>query len=266
MNLSSLKKTVLASLSVAILAACQPRVTSQPVPPAVKDSPHPSAATTPGSRADQWWTNMHEAFNKRAKQAAAKGDIKVIFLGDSITQQWADAGAAVWNEFYGERQAVNFGIGGDRTQHVLWRLEHGNVDGLAKPEQGHAPRLVVLMIGTNNSGDDSAEDIAAGIHAIVGTLRERLPTTKVLLLAIFPRGEHANAARETVRRASEMARSAADGTMIRFLDIGSAFMEPDGTILPDVMPDFLHLSGVGYRRWALAMEPTIREMLGEPTK
>lgn len=209
---------------------------------------------------------MHDAFNSRAKQGAANGDIQLIFLGDSITQQWGGPGATVWKEFYGERQAVNFGIGGDRTQHVLWRLEHGNVDGLAKPAQGHAPKLVVLMIGTNNSGDDSAEDIAAGIRAVVGTLRAKLPSTKVLLLAIFPRGEHANPVRDKVMRASELAKSVADGKKVQFLDIGSVFTEPDGAIRPEVMPDFLHLSEEGYRRWANAIEPTIREMLGEPKK
>lgn len=204
---------------------------------------------------------MTNQFNDRAKQGAANGDIGLIFLGDSITQGWAQTG--VWQEFYGHRDAVNFGIGGDRTDHVLWRLQHGNVDGLDKPAKGTPPRLVVLMIGTNNHAVHSAEEIGAGIRAIVEELRLRLPTTKILLLAIFPRSQTPDATRDQLHRASELARTVADGTMVHYLDIAPAFVEADGSIRPEVMPDYLHLSEDGYRRWAMAIEPKVKELMGE---
>ena len=122
----------------------------------------------------------------------------------------------MWAKYYGKRNAVNLGIGGDRTQHVLWRLDHGNVDGIS-------PKLAVLMIGTNNSNgtDNTAEEIAAGIKAIVKKLRTKLPQTKVLILAVFPRGEKPNPQREKNAKASEIAAKLADDKMVFFLDIGA---------------------------------------------
>ena len=116
--------------------------------------------------------------NARVKQ----GNVDLIFIGDSITHGWEEAGKDVWQKFYGKRNAVNLGIGGDQTQHVLWRLDHGNIDGIS-------PKLAVIMIGTNNAGSgQQPEQIAEGIKAIVEQLRAKLPETKILLLAIFPRG------------------------------------------------------------------------------
>jgi beta-glucosidase len=209
---------------------------------------------------------MHEQFNARARQAAEQGDIDLIFLGDSITFQWSDPGRSVWDEFYANRHAVNLGIGGDRTQHILWRIQNGNLDGLATPAKGTPPKLVVLMIGTNNSADDSAQDIASGIRADVAMIREKLPATKVLLLAVFPRGERPNALRDRVATASELARPIADGTMVFYLDIRREFVEVDGTIRKEIMPDFIHLSTEGYRRWAVAIEPMVRQLMGESAK
>src|SRR5438552_1382128 len=122
----------------------------------------------------------HDKFNERVK----KGNVDLIFIGDSITEAWEGAGKQVWEKQYGRRNAVNLGIGGDRTQHVLWRLEHGNVEGIS-------PKAAVVMIGTNNSNgkDNTSEQIADGIKAVVAKVREKSPKTKVLLLAIFPRGE-----------------------------------------------------------------------------
>lgn len=249
-------------------AAVPPAASSTPPDPPAASAPAPAsenAAVLPVPRTDAAWIARHESFNARAVQGAKKGDIGIIFLGDSITHGWEGAGREVWERFYAPRRAVNFGISGDRTQHVLWRLQHGNLDGLAQPAEGEAPRLVVLMIGTNNSNgaDHTAEEIAAGIGAVVGEIRERLPRTKVLLLAIFPRGEKPSAQRDKNARASELASRLADGKMVHFLDIGAAFTETDGTISGEIMPDYLHLSPKGYQRWAEAMEPTIRELLGE---
>ncbi|MFN0058554.1 MAG: GDSL-type esterase/lipase family protein [Planctomycetota bacterium] len=237
------------------------------IPPATPARPTHSAVT-PVARADAEWQKRHESFNARALVGSERGDIGVLFIGDSITQGWGDAGKSVWERHYAPRRAVNFGIGGDRTQHVLWRLEHGNLAGLARPTAAgaRAPKLAVVMIGTNNSnGDDNtAEEIADGITAIVALLRAELPQTKVLLLAIFPRGEAPNPQREKNRLASARAAKIADGVHVHALDIGAHFLDKDAGILAkEIMPDALHLSTRGYEIWAAAMEPKLRELLAE---
>jgi beta-glucosidase len=196
----------------------------------------------------------HEAINERIKQ----GNVELIFIGDSITQGWEGAGKDVWAKYYAKRNAANLGIGGDRTQHVLWRLDHGNIDGIS-------PKLAVLMIGTNNSNgsDNTAEEIGAGITAIVNKLREKLPNTKVLILAVFPRGAKPDAQREKNAKASEIAAKGADDKMVYYLDIGPKFLGADGTLSKDIMPDFLHLTPKGYEIWAESIEPQVAQLLGE---
>jgi len=208
------------------------------------------ASTTPVPREDDWWTKRHEASVERAK----KGDVDLLFLGDSITQGWNDN--ETWREHYEPRKAANFGFSGDRTQHVLWRLQNGEIDGIN-------PRGIVLMIGTNNAGADSAADIAAGITQIVSLLRERLPESNILLLAVFPRGEQPNPTREKLDAVNAQIAKLDDGGKVHYLDIGSSFLEDDGTISKEVMPDFLHLSAEGYKRWAKAIEPAVQHLLGE---
>lgn len=207
-------------------------------------------AVTPVSQSQDWWQKRHAKINA----VAAKGDIDLIFLGDSITQGWNDN--AVWQKYYGSRKAANMGIGGDRTQHVLWRLENGNIEGLS-------PKLVVLMIGTNNSGTNTAEEISDGIKAIIAKLRSALPETKVLLLGIFPRGEQLIPQRSTNMTANQLARQVADGSSVHYLDIGEAFLNDDGTISKEIMPDFLHLTLAGYEIWAESIEDKVDELLGE---
>jgi beta-glucosidase len=194
---------------------------------------------------------MHEKFLDQAK----KGNIELLFLGDSITQGWNDN--TVWKRFYGPRHAANFGIGGDQTQHVLWRIEHDEIKGIR-------PRVVVLMIGTNNSGSDSAAEIAQGITAIVKELRNRLPETKVLLLGVFPRGAKTDEKRSKLEEVNRQIARLDDGSHVTYLDIGKAFLSPDGTLSREIMPDYLHLSARGYRIWAEAMEPTLWRLLDEP--
>ena len=131
------------------------------------------------------WMQRHETFNERVKQ----GNVDLMLIGDSITQGWEGAGKDVWEKYYAKRNAMNVGIGGDRTQHVLWRLDHGNIDGIR-------PSWPCMMIGTNNSNGKTTRPrkSRAGIKAIVKKLRDKLPETKILLLAIFPRGEKPDAA------------------------------------------------------------------------
>jgi lysophospholipase L1-like esterase len=184
------------------------------------------------------------------------GPCDVVFIGDSITQGWEGAGKHVWQKYYGGRKCLNFGVGGDRTQHVLWRLEHGQVDDLK-------PKAAVLMIGTNNSNkDDNTEaDILAGVQAIVKQLRERLPETKVLVLGIFPRGEHFSVQRGKILQVNQALAKLADGKMVHYIDFGSQLIEGDGSISKNIMPDHLHLSERGYEIWAEAIEGKLKEML-----
>jgi beta-glucosidase len=218
--------------------------------PAVKASAH--SAVTPVPRGEDWWRQRHDAMNARVKQ----GNVDLIFIGDSITQGWEGAGKDVWQQYYAKRNAVDLGISGDRTQHALWRLDHGNIDGIA-------PKLAVVMIGTNNAGDDSETEIADGITAIVQQLRAKLPQTKVLLLAVFPREEKPGTTRAKLVAVNQLASKCADGKMVHFLDIGKAFLERDDTLPKSVMPDALHPNAKGYEIWAKAIEPKIAELMGE---
>ena len=209
-------------------------------------------AVQPVPRDSKGWQDRHAKMNARVNE----GNVDLILIGDSITHGWEGRGKDVWAEYCAPRNAVNLGIGGDRTQHVLWRLEHGNIDGIS-------PKLAVLMIGTNNSGDNTPEEIADGIEAIVKKLRSKLPETKVLILAIFPRGPNADDPRRQVNiKANEIASKLADGEMILYQDIGKNFLEEDGTLTREIMPDLLHLSPEGYRIWAESIEPIVAKVVG----
>jgi lysophospholipase L1-like esterase len=214
-------------------------------------------ATEPKSRPDLgFWMKLHEGFLDRAKQ----GEIDLLFLGDSITQGWADN--EVWKRYYSPRRAANFGIGGDRTEHVLWRIENGEIEGIE-------PKVAVLMIGTNNIGANTPEEIAEGVRAIVDGLRKRLPKTRILLLGVFPRGADRNPDQSEAKldprpsQINDIIAKLDDGKTVRYLDISQSFLNENGLIPKSLMPDFLHLSPDGYRRWAEAMEPTLWEMTEE---
>lgn len=218
-----------------------------------------NTATSPVPRTNPTnWIARHEGF----VEVAEKGGIDVLFLGDSITDFWRNRGSNVWNRFYAPRHAANFGISGDRTQHVLWRMQHGELDGLK-------PKVVVLMIGTNNTGKEkdngpirnTTPEVIEGVTAVVKGLRAKLPESKILLLAIFPRGAKDAPQREQVKDVNAAIAKLADGKMVKFLDIGDKFLEPDGTLPKDVMPDLLHPNEKGYQIWADAMESTLTGML-----
>ncbi|MBL9076719.1 MAG: exo-alpha-sialidase [Planctomycetes bacterium] len=212
----------------------------------------------PVPRRDDWWQQRVAA----DLAAARAGGHRLVFVGDSITQGWQREGRAVWDAVWAPRAALNLGISADRTQHVLWRLDHGLLEALAA--DGQDVRAVVVMIGTNNSNgdDDSAPAIAAGIEAIVRRLRTGLPHAKVLLLAIFPRGERPSAQREKCARASALAAAAfASDPMVVCRDLGPRFVGADGAIDPAVMPDFLHLGAAAYRTWAEAITADVDALL-----
>lgn len=214
----------------------------------------PLSTVTPSERHDGWCQTRHKLIVERVQ----KGKVDMIFVGDSITQGWeAKATQEVWQKYYGKRNAANLGIGGDRTQHVLWRLENGEIEGIS-------PKLAVVMIGTNNSAQNSPEHIAAGVKAIVEKLRAKLPQTKVLVLGIFPRGaDDKDAKRQTNMKTNEIISKLADDKDVYYLDIGPKFLDKDGKLTKEVMPDLLHLSAKGYAIWAEAIEPTVAKLMGE---
>ncbi|MCB1104746.1 MAG: GDSL family lipase [Cephaloticoccus sp.] len=204
---------------------------------------------------------LHASFLARAQA----GPIGLLFLGDSITYGWRKA-PHIWEHYFGKYQPANFGIGGDRTQHVIWRIENGELDGIA-------PAVVVLMLGTNNTGTNTAAEIVAGNRRIVALIQEKLPDAKILLLGIFPRGprwarngnpdpwEEKMAIIRDVN--TELARWD-DGQRIRYLNLTRAFLGNDGDIPNIIMPDQLHPNAAGYQLWAEAMLPLLEEMMQEP--
>jgi len=216
-----------------------------------------NSAVQPVSKEGKW-LERHESLTAQAQQ----GGIDLLFLGDSITYGWQTEGQAVWQERYAPRHAANFGIGGDRTQHILWRIQNGELDGIK-------PKVVVLKIGTNNRGQEkdtgkvrnTTPEVIEGVTAVVKALRAKLPNSKILLLAIFPRGEKGEPSREQLLVINSALAKLDNGKRVKFLDIGSKFLEPDGTLSKAIMPDLIHLSKKGYQIWADAMEPTLAAML-----
>jgi len=205
-----------------------------------------------------WWLPRHQKKLEEKRQLVAAGTPpQLVFIGDSITEGWEKSGSAVWQRHYSQYHALDLGFGGDRTENVLWRLQHGEIDGIA-------PRVAVLMIGTNNTGHrgEDPQTTAAGIKRLVVEIRQRLPSTKVLLLAIFPRGEQpGDAQRRLNERVNAIISGLDDGRDVVFLDIGKAFLDLDGRLSRDVMPDLLHPGDKGYAIWQRAMDASLQQLL-----
>ncbi len=206
--------------------------------------------------AKDWWGKRHE---EKLKEKEAMKQVDLLMIGDSITHGWEGGGKKTWDKYYGHRHALNLGFSGDRTEHVLWRLQHGAV-------QGIAPKLAVIMIGTNNTGhrQDKPEHIARGIKAILDELAKQSPETKCLVLAIFPRGaDPSDPLRQINDATNHLIKEYADGKRVFFLDINEKLTESDGTLSTSIMPDLLHPNEKGYEIWAAAVEPEIAKLLGE---
>lgn len=218
---------------------------------AERDNP----AMVPVPQTAAWWTVRHEQVLARSSQGA----VDLLMIGDSITQGWDDEGRPVWNEYYERRSTMNLGFNTDRTEHVLWRLRHGEIEGLA-------PKVAVVMIGTNNTGasQDLPEDTAAGIQAILTTLRARLPGTKILLLGIFPCGASADDPFRRVNVAiNNRLHELADAHHVFYLDLSQHFLDHEGRLRQDLLPDLLHPNERGYRVWAEGMEAMLKQLLDE---
>jgi lysophospholipase L1-like esterase len=234
----------------------------QAVPPAAIVSPAPAPSAAP--RAGAWiaaprpwstakWLAEHDAFVARAR----RGGIDVLFLGDSISANFATRGKDAWmREIAPLGSVADFGISGDRTQFVLWRVRNGELDGTGA-------RVVVLMIGTNNLASATPENVARGVAAIVDTIRERLPGATIVLNALLPRGAPADPERTKTADVNARIAALADGTHVRWLDVGAAFVDADGTIPATLMPDKLHPSAAGYDVWATALRPVLLDALSK---
>lgn len=253
--------SLLATFSVFTFAQAQVPA-STPVAAASVTSALPDAMAPISKANSAAFFEQHEKFLQRGKS----GPIGVLFLGDSISAGWNRV-SHIWEHHFGKYQPANFGIGGDQTQHVIWRFENGERAGIS-------PKAVVLMIGTNKSGAHTGEQIAAGVPRIVELIRTKLPQTKVLLLAIFPRDARRSAdGRITDSAIAEAAKRVAandranailakldNGKTVRFLNINATFLGYDGRIPWTIMPDQLHLTPAGYQLWADAIDKPLAEL------
>jgi lysophospholipase L1-like esterase len=210
-----------------------------------------SAAQAVARKDNEQWTKRHQSLVDLSK----KGDSEVVFLGDSAIQGWEGAGREPWKKHFEPLKAANYGIGGDRTQNVLWRITKG------KELDGQKARLYVVVIGTNNVRDNSADDIAEGVTAIVKELNRQKPDAKVLLLGVFPRG---NTSSDMFRaKIKELNKTLAmlESKQVHVLDIGEKFLDKEGSLAEDISKDALHLTPKGYTIWAETIAPVVTEML-----
>lgn len=214
----------------------------------------PTDAVTP-------FRNQHEP--ERLEEVAGLArlkDVELVFLGDSITHFWSSRGKDVWEEFYGKRSALNLGVGWEETGNILWRIDAGHFDALT-------PKLIVLMIGTNNTehGKHTPRQIARGVAAVIDRLHAKAPEAKVLLLGIFPRGwEPDDPYRLNNEATNNILSGLADGEQVFYRDIGKIFLEPNGSLRRDLITDSIHLNSHGYRMWAEAIEEDVARLLDEP--
>jgi len=208
------------------------------------------------------WPKRHEA----AVQYIKNNKIDLLLIGDSITHGWGGPptegaynvpGDAMWTKYFGSRNAVNLGFGWDGTQHVIWRLAKGEIDGIK-------PKAAMIMIGTNNIGWTPTDEIVEGVATIVSTLRRRLPDTKILLLGIFPRDEKPDGKnRKQVIEVNAKLAALQKVKNVTFLDIGPKFLDKDGNFTKEISPDSVHLTPKGYGIWAKEIEPTLSKLMGD---
>lgn len=241
----------------AALAATLLAISLSPITHASQDSTtSPPSSLVPMPRDQEGARRREDELLRRARESAP---CKVVFVGDSITQSWEGPGQGVWAERIAPLGALNLGNSGDRTEHVLWRLEQAPLTRLQ-------PEHIVLLIGTNNlgHGTSSAEETLAGIVAVAKLLESQCPKATIHLVEVFPRGERINAMRGDIAQinqslrafvAAENADEAADRFEIHA--IGDRFVKPDGSIPREIMPDFLHLTPAGYSIWAEAIVPEL---------
>lgn len=219
--------------------------------------PQPPATVNPAAYAYPRMDWLYRVKNNITKGKEVAASTQLIFDGDSITDGWQGKGKDIWAARYAKYGAFDFGIGGDRTQHVLWRLAQGQAEGMN-------PKLIAIMIGTNNTGSDTAEQIAEGVKAIVEAYQKRCPKSVILLQAVFPRNEKADdATRQKIKQINSIISKLGDDKKVIYVDFSDKFLQPDGTLTRDIMPDLLHPNEKGYQIWADAIQPYIDKYLGK---
>jgi lysophospholipase L1-like esterase len=196
--------------------------------------------------------------HERLLRVARHGKGGIVFLGDSLTSRWATDGRPTWDRLFAPLGAVNFGVGEDRVENVLWRVRHGELDGLQ-------PRAVVLLIGTNNLGRNTPAQVAEGAALLLQEVRQRQPQAIVLFLGLLRRAGPADSPmRQQIREVNRRYAGLADGEAVRFVDMGGVLLEPDGSLSADVAPDELHLSAEGYRRLGEPLHRALTPLLKGP--
>jgi beta-glucosidase len=237
-------------LFIGLTAGCVP-VSNHPIQSIAL--PH-HAATTPEKRGGaRWWVDQNKGLNQGVREA----NIDLVFLGDSITEAWEKPGAEAFASAFGSYRTAILGIAGDRTQNILWRVEHGHFKHIR-------PKLVVLLAGTNNV-DCSAKDRADGVTRIIQEINKRSPQTRILLMGIFPRGTNPTDPQRRINESTnQLLAQLADDELIHYIDIGHAFLEPDGTFLPGVSQDLLHLKPKGYQIWAHTIKDLVDQLMQLP--
>jgi beta-glucosidase len=241
-----------------------PVVAAPPAPAPVAEAPvvvRPNTAyiPVPQRTEDRLPQNAVNGFNTRHQryvERAKQGDIDLLFLGDSITQNWGGVGKDVWTQYYGEMKAAAFGIGYDRTQHLLWRLQNGE-------GEGFSPKAVVIMIGTNNIGLNTPAEIAVGIGAIVHEVRARFANAKILLLGIFPRDLKDSRNRRLVAETNRLVAPLHDGQHLFYLDLADKFIDADGNIPATLVANNppLHPTAAGHAVWAEAIKEPLANLM-----
>jgi len=219
---------------------------------AAQDAKRP-ASLVPAPRTDDWAIKREAECIRRANESAP---VRTVFVGDSITQSWEDPGKAAWAKHIAPLGALNLGNSGDRTEHVLWRLEKAPLTRLD-------PRHIVLLIGTNNlgHGTSTAQETLEGVKAVASRLVEQCPGATLHILEIFPRGERFNAMRGDICQINQALRAwvaGQPGSRLAIHSVGDRFMNADGSISKEIMPDALHLTPKGYEMWAEALVPLLR--------
>ena len=207
--------------------------------------------------AKDWWLPRHR--QKITERETMNKQVDLLFLGDSITHAWEYTAPKIWQQYYGLRWALNLGFDGDRTENLLWRIENGAIDDIC-------PKLIVLLIGTNNAGhrQESSQQTALGIKAILQELRSRLPQSKILLMALFPRSKKpSQQLRVLVEGTNQLIQHYADGEHILWKNINHHFVDEQGLVHESIMPDFLHPNAKQYQVWAEAIEPQVQAICGE---
>lgn len=204
-----------------------------------------------------WMSRMEwcERFQKNLAEPARDG-AQLVFMGDSITQGWTEVAPDVWSQAFGSIKPLRLGIGGDRTQNLLWRMDQGELTGLN-------PRVLVLLIGINNvNAGDSSEAILKGMETVIDRIHQRLPGTHILVLGLLPSGESADdPLRARIQGINERL-AKVQREQLSYADIGAVFLQPDGRVNAELMPDFLHPGAKGYRVFAKALAPHLEKLFG----